>query len=139
MSKLVYKEEIRYESDIDIIQTLLRKGWQIVEEPITYEYDNDPIMLAREEARKIVLDKIALGYSVLPENFVLGYEEQDRSAFTQMTVLIREALNKNLIDNNTPQTIKDINRTMHTVITDRYLDIIIGYGLYYKQLWDQLP
>ena len=139
MSKLVYKEEIRYESDIDIIQTLLRKGWQIVEEPITYEYDNDPIMLAREEARKIVLDKIALGYSVLPENFVLGYEEQDRSAFTQMTVLIREALNKNLIDNNTPQTIKDINGTMHTVITDRYLDIIIGYGLYYKQLWDQLP
>ena len=139
MSKLVYKEEIRYESDIDIIQTLLRKGWQIVEEPITYEYDNDPIMLAREEARKIVLDKIALGYSVLPENFVLGYEEQDRSAFTQMTVLIREALNRNLIDNNTPQTIKDINGTMHTVITDRYLDIIIGYGLYYKQLWDQLP
>jgi hypothetical protein len=98
------------------------------------------MLLAEQKAaaRKVITDQIEAGYDVQPEGFILGFSEADRSSFTQMTLLVREAITFHLIDLETPQVIKDVNGTPHTMTTERYLNIIIAYGLRYKQLWDNL-
>lgn len=77
-------------------------------------------------------------FDVQPENIKLGLNESDRVAFTQMLVLVKEALDLNLIDNNTIQTIADIDGVKHSVTTLRFRQIMVEYGFYYKNLWDQL-
>lgn len=89
-------------------------------------------------ARQLIVDQINAGYDVQPENFIIGFGDSDRSAFTQMTVLIREAITFHLITLETPQVIKDINGVSHTLTTERYLNMIIAYGLRYKELWNNL-
>jgi hypothetical protein len=94
--------------------------------------------MQRAAVRQLIVDQIDAGYDVQPEDFILGFSEADRNAFTQMTLLVREAITFHLIDLETPQVIKDVNGTPHTMTTERYLNIIIAYGLRYKQLWDNL-
>ena len=93
-------------------------------------------LLAQEQ--KIIQDSINAGYSVSPEGFVLGLGDIDRSLFTQMISLIREALDLGLITNDTLQTITDIDNKEMTLSTLRFRQIMVGYGMYYKGLWDQM-
>lgn len=161
MPKLIFDNSERDEIDQSIIENLQRKGWNIVNTP---EYDNNSqrlvfdkdskeylvIDLTSEEisAKKIVEgiinnqliinQKISAGYFVNPEKFTLGLSDNDRDLFTQMTSLIREALDLGLITNDTPQTIVDINNQEITLSTLRFRQIMVGYGMYYKSLWDQM-
>ena len=77
-------------------------------------------------------------FKVVPENFSLSTDSVSRNAFAQMTTLIQEALSLNLIDNNTMQTITDSQNKVHTLTTLRFRQIMVGYGTYYKSLWDQM-
>lgn len=78
------------------------------------------------------------GYVVNPEGFILGLEDEDRILFNQMISLIREALDLGLITNDTPQIITDINGKDISLTTLRFRQIMVGYGMYYKSLWDQM-
>lgn len=89
-------------------------------------------------AKQLITDQIDAGYDVQPENFVLGLSEYDRTAFTQMLLLVREALDLGLIANHTMQIISDKTGEKHSLTTERFRQIMISYGLFYKSLWDQL-
>lgn len=179
MTKLTLGDQVRHETDVEIIQTLQRKGWEVFvpkERPAIPDYDADTqkveydkdantysvVQLSEEElqqvaankvdiaeqealmveqqaaaeARQAVLDQIAAGYDVDPEGFTLGLEDSDRNAFTQMLTLVQEAKALGLIDDTTPQTITDNTGTKQTVTTLRFRQIMVGYGFYYKTLWD---
>ncbi len=79
------------------------------------------------------------GYTVTPENFILKLDFTDRSAFTSMLLLVKEALSLGLITDATPQTIEDKDGVIHTVTTLRFRQIMVQYGFYYKSLWDAIP
>ena len=79
------------------------------------------------------------GYTVQPEGFTLKLDEKDRQAFTSMLLLVKEGLDLSLIDNNTIQTITDNSGITQSITTLRFRQIMVGYGMYYKSLWDNLP
>lgn len=114
---------------------------ELTAEEIQTQIEAEAIMQAAMQnaaARQLITDQINAGYDVQPEDFIIGFGEADRTAFTQMTVLIREAITFHLITLETPQVIKDINGVSHTLTTERYLNMIIAYGLRYKELWNNL-
>lgn len=88
--------------------------------------------------QEIYANKIAAGYEVSPEGFTLRLGDEDRDKFTQMLTLLRELEFLGGITDETPQTIADINGNIHTITTLRFRQIMVGYGLYYKNLWDEL-
>lgn len=153
MTKLTYADQIREEFDDNIINTLVRKGWVIIPttiappavemtaEEIQNSLDFENAVLLSEQkaaARKIITDQIDAGYDVQPEDFVLGLSEYDRTAFTQMLLLVREALDLGLISNSDSQTISDKTGEKYLLTTERFRQIMVSYGLFYKSLWDQL-
>jgi hypothetical protein len=81
---------------------------------------------------------VAAGFPVPGMDFSLRLGDADRIAFNQMLALVREALDLGMIDNNTPQTIADTHGQTHVVTTLQFRQIMVGYGSYYKSLWDQL-
>lgn len=99
---------------------------------------NMQAMMQRAAARQLITDQIDAGYDVQPEDFVLGLSEYDRTAFTQMLLLVREALDLGLISNSDSQTISDKTGEKHSLTTERFRQIMVSYGLFYKSLWDQL-
>ena len=153
MTKLTYADQIREEFDDNIINTLVRKGWAIIPTPIappavemaaeeiqnSLDFEN-AVLLSEQKAaaRKIITDQIDAGYDVQPEDFVLGLSEYDRTAFTQMLLLVREALDLGLISNSDSQTISDKTGEKHSLTTERFRQIMVSYGLFYKSLWEQL-
>lgn len=70
--------------------------------------------------------------------FTLALGDADRSAFTQMLVLVTTAKEEGLITDDTPQTIADIDGKPHTLSTGEFTRLMLAYGAYYKGLWDQL-
>lgn len=75
-------------------------------------------------------------YLVEPEGFRLRLADRDRSMFSQMLGLVKEALDLGLTSNEEPVTIADANGTPHQVTTLRFRQIMVGYGSFYKALWD---
>jgi len=128
----------RTENDQSVINTLLRKGWTIVPEPTpppaTPPYSPSPEEIRWNEYSQAVEN----GFLVSPENFKLRLWDEDRAMFGQMLALVKEALDLGIIDNSTPQKIKDFNGQIVTVSTLRFREIMVAYGFYYKTLWDQL-
>jgi hypothetical protein len=163
MKTLIYNNIRRSETDQAVIDNLLRKGWIDAtppEKPEQPDYDSSieylqynaatnsyaKITYTEEELANIdlinrhenLMQSISNGFLVQPENFVLGLSDTDRGAFTQMLSLVREALDFELITNNTPQVIADISGQKHQINTLRFRQIMVQYGLYYKNLWDSL-
>lgn len=166
MVTLTFNNLTRKETDQAVIANLLRKGWidatppekpALPEQP---EYDSSieylqysaetnsysKIPYTEEELtnaglrnrRENLMRSMNSGFLVQPENFILGLSDADRGAFTQMLSLVKEALDLGVITNDTPQIIADINGETHTVLTLRFRQIMVQYGLYYKGLWDAL-
>jgi hypothetical protein len=154
---LKYDNQIRTETDQGVIDTLVRKGWTVLpEKPIAPSYNRDTEKIVYDEQtnswtivpldenellnrqQEIIFETISQGYTVQPENFTLGLQESDRNAFSQMLVLVKEALDLNMINDDTPQTIADISGNKHTISTLRFRQLMVEYGLYYKNLWNQL-
>jgi len=154
---LKYENQTRIETDQSIIDTLVRKGWTVLpEKPPAPSYDSDAEKIVYDEQtnswtivpldenellnkqQELIFSTISQGYTVQPENFTLGLQESDRNAFSQMLSLVKEALDLNMISNDTPQTIADTSETKHTISTLRFRQLMVEYGFYYKSLWDQL-
>ena len=147
---LTNNSQLRTETDALIISNLLRKGWIEIFAP-SYDPQTQQIEFDSQTNQFIVIDipegqikqqnfinAISQGFTVQPENFVLGLSDVDRGAFTQMLTLVKEALDLELITNDTPQIIADINGQKHTVSTLRFRQMMVAYGFYYKGLWDAL-
>lgn len=154
---LKYENQIRIETDENIINTLVRKGWIVLPQkplPPSYDYNVEKIsydeqtnswtIIALNEnellnnQQELIFSTISQGYTVQPENFVLGLQESDRNAFAQMLMLIKEALDLNMINDTTPQMIADTSGNKHTISTLRFRQIMVDYGFYYKNLWNQM-
>ena len=166
MTILTYNNLTRKETDQAVIANLLRKGWIDAtppEKPVPPEqpeYDSSieylqysdetnsysKIPYTEEELtnadlrnrRENLMQSMNSGFLVQPENFILGLSDADRGAFTQMLSLVKEALDFELITNDTPQMIADINGQKHQINTLRFRQIMVQYGLYYENLWDSL-
>ena len=149
MTYLTNNSQLRSETDALVISNLLRKGWTEIFAP-SYDPQTQQIEFNSQTGQFDVVgipedqlkqqafqNAISQGFLVQPENFVLALADGDRSAFSQMLALVKEALDLNLIDNNTIQTIADINGVKHSVTTLRFRQIMVEYGFYYKNLWDQ--
>lgn len=149
MTYLTNNSQLRSETDALFISNLIRKGWTEIFAP-SYDPQTQQIEFNSQTGQFDVVDipedqlkqqsfqnAISQGFLVQPENFVLALADGDRSAFSQMLALVKEALDLNLIDNNTIQTIADINGVKHSVTTLRFRQIMVEYGFYYKNLWDQ--
>lgn len=133
-----------YDSDTERVEySGETNSWTIIqlsdEEKAQIQQNKADMEAAKADAaaRQQILDTIAAGYAVDPEGFVLGLTDSDRNAFTQMLALVKEALDLNLINNDTIQTIADINGVKHSMTTLRFRQIMVEYGFYYKNLWDQ--
>jgi len=158
--KLKFKDFIREESDENIINSLLRKGWNIIPnapphnpdvERAVYDATTNTysvVELSDEEKNTINQQKILElksqtfetlrnnGFLVSPENFYLALNDNDRNSFTQMLSLVKEALDLGLITNDTPQIISDKDGNLHTLTTLRFRQIMVEYGFYYKTIWN---
>lgn len=89
-------------------------------------------------AKQLIADQINAGYDVQPEDFILGLSDNDRNSFSQMFGLVKEAIEMGFISNDTPQMIADKNGQKHQITTNRFRQIMVQYGFYFKTLWDQL-
>lgn len=89
-------------------------------------------------ARETFDTAVAAGYLVEPEGFTIALTERDRSDFAQLMVLTKEALELGLAQQTDTTTIDDINGGIHTVTLQRLREILVGYGFYYKGLWNLL-
>lgn len=150
MTYLINNSQLRSETDASIVSNLLRKGWieifapsydpetqQIEFNPQTGQFDivNIPESQAKQQNFQ---NAISQGFLVQPENFILALADNDRVALSQMLSLVKEALDLGLIDNDTPQVIADKDGQKHEISTLRFRQIMVQYGFYYKNLWDQL-
>ena len=150
MIYLTNNSQLRTETDESVISNLLRKGWTEIFAP-SYDPQTQQIEFDAQTSQFVVVDipedsikqqnfanAVSQGFLVQPENFILGLQESDRSSFSQMLSLVKEALDLNIINNDTIQIIADINAVKHSVTTLRFRQIMVEYGFYYKNLWDQL-
>lgn len=112
-------------SSFDEQAKILINSWSI--EPKSIEQINEQLLIG----------EINQGFLVQPENFTLALHEKDRNAFTQMLSLIQEALSLGLTNNDAIVVIADQSGAKHSVTTLRFRQIMVGYGLYYKSLWDK--
>jgi len=148
---LKYQNQTRKEADPEAIANLKSKGWVELVKPTPPAFDPATQRLlyyaetnsysvvdksSKEIARETLDVSVAVGFLVEPEGFILGLEDSDRNTFTQMLTLVQEAKALGLIDDTTPQTITDMSGVKHTVTTLRFRQIMVGYGFYYKTLWD---
>mgnify|MGYP003509839146 FL=1 len=128
--KLIFDEE-RKEYSVAALTS------EEIQERVDAQALMDAQILASQQIQAIH-DQISAGYTVEPENFTLGLSDADRGAFAQMLALTKEALDLEIIINDTPQTISDKGGKKHTISTLRFRQIMVQYGMYYKGLWDQL-
>jgi hypothetical protein len=135
------------EYDLDtqkLIEDNLTKEYSVVDlspEELQEQADAQALIDAQileSQQRQAIYDQIDAGYLVEPEGFTLGLTESDRNAFTQMLTLTQEALSLGMVDNDTNQTIADKSGVKHSITTLRFRQIMIGYGMYFKGLWDSI-
>jgi hypothetical protein len=128
--KLIYNNETKQYSVADLSPEELQER-----ENMQTQMEAQALLSQQIQA---INSQINEGYAVNPEGFVLGLAESDRNAFTQMLTLVQEALSLGLISNDTSQVIADKSGAKHSITTLRFRQIMLGYGMYYKGLWDQL-
>ena len=78
--------------------------------------------------------KVEAGFDY--NGIVLGLQENDRVQFTQLITMIQEGLQLNLITNDAPIYVKDINGAPHEISVQNLRTALFSYGMYFKTLWD---
>lgn len=77
------------------------------------------------------------GYLVPGTPYRLALWKDDRDTFSSMLILVNELLQAGYITLDTPQSLKDKDGNMVTLSTAQFKAAMIGYGVYYKQIWDE--
>ena len=80
--------------------------------------------------------KVREGYAIPDTPYVLAMEDADRAQFSAMLTLIITMSDAGYINDDTPQSIKDKNDNIITLTTGQFKSIMIGYGIYYKTIWN---
>ena len=86
----------------------------------------------------IFAQKIAQGYNIPGTPYYLAMGDNDRSQFSAMLNLINQAIALGMITPDTPQSVMDKDRNPVKLTTLQFQQVMVGYGFYYKQLWDQV-
>jgi hypothetical protein len=94
------------------------KYWQVDE----YEYQSEP--------DRIYNQAIEAGY-VTPMGYTLALTDKDRAQFVSMLVLLREAG----VPDGMETAISDNSGSLHTLTVVQLRQLLVGYGLYYQNLW----
>lgn len=94
--------------------------------------DDSPIISMQDE----FLKKLNLGYLIPETSNRLAIWTSDRDSFVAMLVMVNELLELGYITKDTPQTLVDINGEPFQLTTEQFKTVMVGYGMYYKQLWD---
>jgi hypothetical protein len=132
--KLIFNGATKLTSNQDEIFHLIRKGWtELIEAP-----KEIPPISEQDAKWRTFGEKVAEGFLVEPENFVIGLDENDRALFSQMLALVKEALDLGWTTNETTQTISDKSGQKHQLTTLRFRQVMVAYGFYFKGLWDGL-
>lgn len=97
----------------------------------------DEVIIPSPSSIEVFEAKVAAGYPIPNTPYFLAMGDSDRAQFTGMLVLIKELLDKGYIDGNTVQSIKTKDETIIPMTTDQFRSTMIGYGMYYKQIWDE--
>ena len=77
------------------------------------------------------------GYLIPGTSHRLALWKDDRDMFSSMLILVNELLQAGYITLDTPQSLKDKDGNMITLSTEQFKSAMIGYGVYYKQIWDE--
>ena len=98
---------------------------------------SDDVVSPGSSSIEIFEQKIAEGYPVPNTSYRLGLKDSDRAQFSSMLTLVRELLDGGHITDETPQSIKDQNDNIITLTTEEFRSLMIGYGIYYKTIWNE--
>lgn len=104
---------------VDLDNNKYLRTWNVVDKP-EEEVSSESFYTALQE-----------GYLVEPEGFTLALQENDQNAFTRLLTLLSVAGTSD--DTNT--VIADKDGVLRTATYGRLKEILIGYGVYYQQLW----
>jgi hypothetical protein len=69
-------------------------------------------------------------YHVLPENIYLAVSGDDETEFNKLTTLIILGIDKNRLLPSSIITVHDADKVVHQLTVERFLDIMVDYGLY---------
>lgn len=72
-------------------------------------------------------------YHVVPEDIYLATNRTDEAEFTKLVTLVQLSLSMNQVDNNTPFQIFDKDGASHTLTVERFLQVMVGYGMFCYQ------
>lgn len=101
------------------------------------EVDSDPIYAPETSSLEYFGERLAEGYPVPGTPYRLAMQDSDRAQFSSMLVLIRELMDAGYITNDTPHEIKAIDNQIFQLTTAQFRQTMIGYGIHYKNLWNQ--
>lgn len=119
----------------DMMTEKLEKSVNVTIDAVTESWTIVP--LSESEIKRIdFANKIASGYAVPNTDIVLALNENDINAFSTLLTLIKEAIELGQLTENDVTTISDINGNLHEVTVSQLRLILLGYGFYYKTIWD---
>ena len=80
--------------------------------------------------------QIDAGYDT-GKGFSLKLHKEDRDAFAQLLLLVREGLDLGTLSINSTLEVLDTINAVQILTVQEFRQMMVGYGLYYKQLWNQ--
>ena len=100
----------------------------------SYEYPVDGWIWAQSEADAIAyFETVSLNvplFDVQPENYKLAAGKTDEEEFMKLVTLSTLALSQNKFTPTTELTIWDHTKNFHTLTVERFLEIMVDYGLF---------
>lgn len=87
-------------------------------------------------ADTIFNNAINVGYNIPSSPYYLGLEDPDRAQFSGMLSLLNEALEAGYVTTASSVTVRDKEYNIIPLTVGSFKGLMIGYGFYYKTLWD---
>lgn len=87
-------------------------------------------------ADTIFNNAINTGYNIPSSPYYLGLEDADRAQFSGMLSLLNEALEAGYVTTASSVSIRDKEYNVVPLTVGSFKGLMIGYGFYYKTLWD---
>jgi hypothetical protein len=111
------------------------QGYVLVSlEKDTYEYPIDGWIWAQSEADAIAyfenIEQAVPTFDVQPENYKLAAGKTDEEEFMKLVTLSTLALSQNRFLPTTELTIWDHTKFPRTITVERFLEIMVDYGMY---------
>lgn len=100
----------------------------------TYEYPVDGWIWAQSEEDAIsyfeTANETVAPFDVRPENYKLAAGKTDEEEFMKLVTLSTLALSQNRFEPSTELTIWDHIKTPRTISVQRFLEVMVDYGMY---------